>query len=203
MQLIGRYQSPFVRRVAIWLNFQGRPFEHVALQPRGPDLKELEKANPLGRVPALKLDDGTVLIETFAIIDYLEETAPAGKTLLPASGPERIKRQQGVALSHSLAEKAIAMTSEKSRRPPELHWGEAIARLEAQMTIALDLLEAHTAETGYGSASGKPDGAVIAAVCAFDFIAKHFSHLTSGRYPRLVALSARANALPEFASTVT
>jgi glutathione S-transferase len=36
MILYGRFLSPFVRRVAVWMNLQGRAFEHAPVPPRGP-----------------------------------------------------------------------------------------------------------------------------------------------------------------------
>ena len=74
MKLIGNYLSPFVRRVGVSLNALGMPFEHQPLRPsEQPD--ELRKYNPLARIPALVLDDGEVLIESYAILDALDEMA--------------------------------------------------------------------------------------------------------------------------------
>lgn len=45
--------------------------------------------NPSGQLPCLELDDGTVLAEITAICEYLDETGPAGKTLIGSSAQER------------------------------------------------------------------------------------------------------------------
>src|SRR5262249_10303356 len=124
MILYGRYFSPFTRRIGAWLILQGRTFEHVPLPPRGPGSEALAEVNPMLRLPALRLDDGTVLMESFAIIDWLEESAAADRRLLPGGGEERRRRLQGVALGHALAEKAVALSAERVRRPKELHWAE-------------------------------------------------------------------------------
>jgi glutathione S-transferase len=183
------------------MQLQGRPYQHEPIPARGPGSEALAEINPMMRVPALKLDDGTVLIETSAIVDWLEETAPPGKRLLPASGPERMRRLQGVALANTLAEKAVALSGEKVRRPANLHWAEEITRFEAQMAKALEIGDAHTPEAGFSGPDGQPDGAAVAMVTAFDFAAKVFPDLVAERYPRLTALSQRANALPAFGST--
>jgi glutathione S-transferase len=198
MILHGRYLSPFVRRVAIWMNLQGRSFEHRPLQVVGDDLAALKLVNPMGRVPALKLDDGTVLVETSAIIDFLEETAAPDCRLLPASGPQRMRALQGVALAHTIAEKGVALVWETLRRPEALHWADNIARIEGQLKTSLDLLEAHTPESGFAGGAG-PTGVTAASVAAFDFVAHALPRLVADACPRMKAMSARANALPAFA----
>src|SRR5690349_15598588 len=73
MFLIGQYDSPFVRRVAIAMRLYGIAFEHHAWSTFG-DADKIAPYNPLRRVPTLVLDDGEVLIESTAILDYLDET---------------------------------------------------------------------------------------------------------------------------------
>lgn len=200
MILYGRYLSPFVRRVAIWMNLQERAFEHRPLSVLGEDFDRLREVNPFGRVPALQLDDGTVLVETWAIVDWLEETAPADRRLLPASGQARMRALQGVACAHSVAEKAVALVYETTRRPEALHWADWIARVRDQVATGLDLLEAHTPDAGFAGGGG-PTGMTAAAVASFDFVKTAHPRLVEGRHPRLHALAERANALPAFSST--
>ena len=57
MRLIGRYDSPFVRRVGISLHLLGLPFEQLPLSVFS-DAAEVRKFSPLGRVPVLVLADG-------------------------------------------------------------------------------------------------------------------------------------------------
>lgn len=85
MILYGRTASPFVHRVAIWLDLLGRAYENVPLLVMD-DFERLKTINPFGRGPALALEDGTVLVETWAIIDLRDENAPNERRLLPASG---------------------------------------------------------------------------------------------------------------------
>ncbi len=201
MNLYGRYHSPFVRRVAIWLNLQGRAYAHQPIMVTGDDYERLKTINPMGRVPALQLDDATMLVETFAIIDHLELTAPAEARLLPIDPEQRLGVMQVVACANTLAEKAVALVYETTRRPPELHWAEWIARVEGQVTSALDLLEAHSPTEGFAGGDA-PNGADVAAVASFDFVGMACPHLSEGKYRRLAALSARANELDAFSSTL-
>ena len=66
MILIGQYDSPFVRRVAVTLRLYGVPYEHRPWSVWG-NADDIARVNPLRRVPTLLLDDGNALVETFAI----------------------------------------------------------------------------------------------------------------------------------------
>ena len=88
MFLIGQYDSPFVRRVAIALRLYGLPFEHRPWSTFG-DADKIAPYNPLRRVPTLVLDNGEALIESTAILDYLDELVGPDKAMIAARGAER------------------------------------------------------------------------------------------------------------------
>ncbi len=88
MILIGRYRSPFTRRVAITLRLYGLSYEHRPITAWA-NLADIQAFNPVGRVPALVLDDAEVLYESAAILDYLDELVGPDRALTPASGPAR------------------------------------------------------------------------------------------------------------------
>jgi glutathione S-transferase len=78
MKLYDGGKAPNPRRVQIFLKEKGIEIEKVqldinALEPR---TEEFAKLNPTKTVPALELDDGTVISETIAICRYFEETHP-------------------------------------------------------------------------------------------------------------------------------
>ena len=56
------------------------------MMPFGPDKAELAKFNPIARVPALQLADGEMLIDSAAILDYLDGLAGPERALTPAAG---------------------------------------------------------------------------------------------------------------------
>lgn len=202
MILYGRNLSPFVRRVAIWAQLQGRALERRKLPPMGDSWDEIRKRNPVGRVPVLVLDDGTELIETFAIVDWLEETAPEGRRLLPDAGPDRLETLQRLALASSLAEKTVAMVYEKNRRPEEFQWPAWQERLTTQVRGGLASLEAGTRTDGLYHGGSGPDGADIAAVIAYQMLEATNPWLIEPAAPKLAALAERAMALPAFAETL-
>ena len=200
MILFGGRLSPFVRRVAVSLALQGRPFERRIVNVLQADFGGITEANPLGRVPVLRLDDGMDLIETSAIIDYLDQTARPEARLFPADGPARIGHLQTAGYANGVAEKGVALVYEAIRRPAEFRWPQWQARLSQQIGAGLDQLEI-LAATAEWPANDHPKGAIIAMVCAYDFIATAHPALTQQSRPVLAALSAKANALPAFADT--
>jgi maleylpyruvate isomerase len=94
VKLYGYFRSSAAYRVRIALNLKGLAFEtsSIHLQKEGgQNLKpEYRAVNPQMRVPALALDDGDVLIQSLAIIEYLEETHPQ-PPLLPSDALGRAK----------------------------------------------------------------------------------------------------------------
>ena len=196
MILYGRYLSPYVRRVALWLHLQGRSFEHRSIQVSGADFERLRLYNPLGRVPALALDDGEILIETGSIIDWLEDSAP-DRRLLPVAGPERRRAMRIIGFANGLAEKAVALVYDRQRRPVQYHWPDWQERLEVQITAALDWLDAHMPDEGF-IGGDEPMGVDAAVIASFDF--GWHMHPQLIRHPRLEALSGRADSLQIFAA---
>ena len=87
--LIGVNRSPYTRRVAITLAAYGVPYEQRAISGFG-NREEVRKHNPLGRIPALVLDDRRTLVQSMAIMEYFEETQPA-PPLLPADAAGRAR----------------------------------------------------------------------------------------------------------------
>ena len=116
MKLLGGYGSPFTRRVAITLHLYELPYEHV------PDVRGngvIEEFNPLGRIPALILDDGKTLIDSAAILDYLDHRVGPRRCLTPLDGEERAHMVSLLALAVGSTEKGVAMLYEIERRPIE------------------------------------------------------------------------------------
>ena len=91
MLLIGMFDSPFVRRVAVSMQLLDIGFEH-ANWSIGRDFERIRQHSALGRVPTLVLDDGEVLSESAAILDYLDDRVGPGRALLPSGGAARRRR---------------------------------------------------------------------------------------------------------------
>ena len=77
MVLIGMLDSPYVRRVAVSLRLMGVPHEHRQLSVfRTWD--DFHAVNPVVKAPSFVCDDGTVLMDSTLILDYLEERVVPG-----------------------------------------------------------------------------------------------------------------------------
>jgi glutathione S-transferase len=201
MFLIGQYDSPFVRRVAIALRLYGLPFEHRPWSTFGEGDK-IAPYNPLRRVPALVLDDGEALIESTAITDYLDELVGPEKAMIADSGPERRHGLKICALATGLGDKAVSLLYERVLRKDQSKiWVE---RCEAQIGGVLDVLEKERAAIAtpywFGTRIGHAD---IAVACVLRFTGEaHPALFGRARYPALKAHAARCEALPPFQEIV-
>jgi glutathione S-transferase len=201
MIVIGQYDSPFVRRVAIALRLYGLPFEHRPWSTFG-DAEKLAAFNPLRRVPTLLLDGGEVLIESGAILDYLDELVGPEKAMIAASGPARRHALKICALGSGLGDKAVSLIYERVLRKEQLKlWVE---RCQAQIGGVLDVLEkeraAVTTPFWFGKSIGHAD---IMVACALRFTGEaHPALLSAARHPALTAHAEACEALPAFQEIV-
>src|SRR6266566_8497622 len=107
MFLIGPYDSPFVRRTAIALRLYGIAFKHRPWSTVGAADK-IAPYNPLRRVPTLVLDDGEALIESTAILDFLDELVGSDRAMIAERGPVRRHHLRICAMGSGLADKAVS-----------------------------------------------------------------------------------------------
>ena len=140
MILIGMFDSPYVRRVAVSLRLLGFTFEHRNWSV-GQDFERIREYNPLGRVPTMVLDDGDVLAESATILDWLDETVGPERALLPVRGAERRRALQIMAIATGAADKGVAQLYEGAFRPPEKRHAPWVDRCRTQMLAALGELE--------------------------------------------------------------
>ena len=197
MFLIGQYDSPFVRRVAIAMRLYGIAFEHKPWSTFG-DADKIAPYNPLRRVPTLVLDDGEALIESAMILDCLDDRVAPDKAMIARSGDARRRHLRICALAMGLGDKAVSLLYERVlRKDKQLDlW---IDRCSAQIAGVLELLEKERAavKTPYwpGERIGHAD---IAVACVLRFVGEAHPALFDTRYPALKAHSERCEALPPF-----
>ncbi len=201
MILIGMFDSPFVRRVAVSMNLLGMAFEHRNWSI-GRDFDLIRGFNPLGRVPTLVLADGEALIESNAILDFLDETVGPGRALLPRSGLERREALRIMAIAAGAAEKGVAQVYEKVFRPPEKRHRPWTDRCSTQMHGALTELDRLSRRrAGEWLIGDRLTQADITSACAYTFLVDAVNiDGAESTYPGLAAIAARCEALPEFQS---
>ena len=152
-------------------------------------------------MPTLVLDDGEALIESTAILDYLDELVGPDKAMIAAQRPARRRQLRICALATGLGDKAVSLVYERVLRKEQLKlWVE---RCEAQIGGVLRCWRrsARAVATPYwfGERIGHAD---IAVACALRFTGEAHPALFDARYPALTAHAARCEALPPFQEIV-
>jgi glutathione S-transferase len=195
MRLFHSATSPFVRKVMV--------VAHETQQAAGIDLvpvtaptlptqehPDLAQHNPLAKIPALVLDDGTTLFDSRVICEYLDKEG-----LLLPKGPDRFRVLTVQALADGAIDAGILMRFEQTLRPEPQRWNEWLRGQERKVLGALDALE----KTTFGDAL---DLGQIAVVCAIEWLEfrKPIADLRSGR-PKLFAWFDRMKSRPSFAAT--
>jgi glutathione S-transferase len=196
MILVGQHDSPYVRRVAVSLRLLGFDYEHDTRSVFG-DFDAMRKLNPLGRIPSLVLDDGEVLIDSGAILDWLDQSVGPERALVPPAGSGRRRALRLIALATGAIDKVGAAAYERMIRPSELRWPEWILRCRTQGEGAIAAL------AGERWPERDPiDQAAITTACMVRYVQMADPELVApGRHPALDALSARCEARPEFRAT--
>lgn len=199
MILVGRYRSPFTRRVAIALRLLGIAYEH---QPHTTwrNLQQVRAVNPVGRVPALILPTGESLFDSSAILDHIDQRVGPDKALIPALEPERRQVLRIVACALGALEKVVAALYEVTMHPPEKVHRPWLEHNESQALSGLGWL-AELAPAPW-LAGARLTQADITTVVTYDFTRLvNPGLIPDGRFPRLDELARRCNTMPAFMDT--
>jgi glutathione S-transferase len=124
MKLAFTPASPFARKVriaAIELGLIDRiEFFPASVVPGIPN-DEYAKINPQKKLPALITDDGDIIIDSYVIVEYLDELAGGGK-LIPASGRARWQVKSDHSLLQATLDSMLLCRYERMVRPQGLQW---------------------------------------------------------------------------------
>lgn len=199
MQLVGQYDSPYVRRVAISLTLLGLPFTRNPISVFA-DEAEMRRINPLVRIPSLILEDGEVLVDSAAILDHIDETVSPERALLPPRGAERRQALRIVALATGAIDKAGAIVYERMLRPADKVYPPWVERCQGQLAGALEALDALPQSPWLtGERLAQPD--ITVAVMLGHLRLRVPDALPTGRYLSLDHLSGVCETLPAFIAT--
>ncbi|HEY5801828.1 MAG TPA: glutathione S-transferase family protein [Burkholderiaceae bacterium] len=200
-QLVGLWDSPFVRRAVITMRLYGMDFEPVKISVyRHAD--QLHAINPQLTVPALVLDSGDVLIDSDSIIDHLDEVYGRERALTPAFGAERRAVLNVIAQASVACDKVGQLYRELEWRPEAVRYAPAIDRFRNQIADTYALLEDRLQGDWYvGKRMTQADVAVAVMVRFVAYYGDKLACLPAGSYPRLQALSQRCEAMPAFIAT--
>ena len=135
MKLLGTDTSPYVRKVRLVLLEKNIAHNYFVDAPREPG-SQVALANPLGRIPALILDDETCVFDSPVIAEYVD-TLNDSPILIPrkdALARMRVKRWE--ALADGIMDSAVAVRNEMIR-PTEKQEAQNISRHNLAITRAL------------------------------------------------------------------
>ncbi|MCE4057651.1 glutathione S-transferase N-terminal domain-containing protein [Pseudomonas sp. Au-Pse12] len=168
MTLFHNPASPYVRKVMVLLHETGQ-LNRVALQasqlsPVSPDAT-LNQDNPLGKIPALRLDNGQVLYDSRVILDYLDQQH-VGNPLIPRDGSARWRRLTLAALADGIMDAAVLVRYELALRAPEKHWEQWLDGQRDKIRRALAVLEAEA----IAELACHFDIAAISVACALGYL---------------------------------
>ncbi|MGI9385024.1 MAG: glutathione S-transferase family protein [Methyloligellaceae bacterium] len=188
--------SPFGRKTkmaAKILDLMDR-IEIVRADLNDPD-DSIRQENPLGKIPALVLDDGTCLYDSRVICEYLDGRAGGGR-LFPG-GEARTPAIRLQALADGLIDAAILQVYEGRYRPEDKHHQPWLDRQSEKVERALAALEADPP-----AFDGTPHIGHVALACALGYLDFRFAGKWRDGHPNLVAwLDAFAAAVPAYAET--
>ena len=202
MVLVGMLDSPYVRRVAVSMKLMGLPFEHQAVSVFR-HMDRFRAINPVIKAPTFVCDDGTVLMDSTLILDYLEHSVAAGNALMPPGGEPRKEALRIIGLAMAACEKCVTLVYEQNQRPEDKRHAPWIDRVSAQAHAAFAELEPAAARAALWLQGERLTAADVALACTWRFsrFYEREVKVPADKYPAIAAHSRRAEALPEFAST--
>ncbi len=114
MKLIGSTTSPYVRKARLVLLEKDIPHTFLIDPPSDPN-SQVARFNPLGRIPALILDDGTCVFDSPVIAEYAD-TLNDTPILIPRNEPmARMRVKRWEALADGIMDSAIVVRNERTR----------------------------------------------------------------------------------------
>ncbi|MEZ5798897.1 MAG: glutathione S-transferase [Paracoccaceae bacterium] len=198
MKLFHSATSPVVRKVMVLIHETGlRGVELVpaAGTPVAPDTMPLDH-NPLGKIPALILDDGRAIYDSRVICRYLDDQANAG--LYPDDDTlwDTLTLE---ATADGMLEAAVLMVYESRLRPDDMRFTPWVEGQWAKIARALDAVE----RNWKGHLAGPMDMGQIALACALGYLDfRHPARNWRANHPGLAAWEAAFAARPAMRRTV-
>jgi glutathione S-transferase len=135
MKLLGTHTSPYVRKARLVLLEKNIRHDYVVDPPREPG-SQVARVNPLGRIPALILDDETCVFDSPVIAEYAD-TLNDNPILIPRNDAKaRMRVRRWEALADGIADSAVVVRNEVIR-PAEKQDADSINRHNNAITRAL------------------------------------------------------------------
>jgi len=203
MKLLGSLTSPYVRKVRVVLAEKKLEYRPETLDVWG-DRATIASVNPLGKVPCLVLDDGSVLVDSRVIVEYLDTLSPVGR-LIPSLGRERAEVRSWEAMADGVLDAAVLARMEYAfaGRSAEQRSPAWVERQLGKVWAGLEAMGNGLGQKTYFAGTGVHISlADIAVGCALAWLRFRFPELDwAARHPNLAQLLERLEARPSFAAT--
>jgi glutathione S-transferase len=189
--------SPFGRKVRIAISLLGLADK---IEVRETDLNDpadsIRVQNPLGKVPALIVDDGTVYYDSRVILEYLDHLAGGGR-IIPREAVARFAALRLQALCDGICDASLLQIYEDRYRPADKRVQSWLDRQAEKVARGLAALEAAPPKL-----DPVPDVGQIALACALGYRDLRFGGSWRKDHPRLLAWHDKfAAQVPAFAQT--
>ncbi|EZI27065.1 MULTISPECIES: glutathione S-transferase [Pseudomonas] len=200
MTLFHNPASPFVRKVRVLLIETGQQ-DRVALlasmpSPVAPDA-QLVQGNPVGKIPALRLADGSVVHDSRVILDYLDHQH-VGNPLIPRDGSARWRRLTLASMADGIMDAAVLVRYESALRPVEKHWAPWLDEQRNKIRRTLAELE----QDAIAELASHFDVASISVACALGYLDfRHPDMHWRADNPKLAAWYAEVGQRPSMLET--
>lgn len=198
MKLTASPGSPFVRKVRIAAAVKGlaSAIEGVTGDMDPATNAKIRAANPLGKIPTLLLDDGTVVYDSHVICEYLDSLKPEPK-IFPVEMAARVRTLTLAALADGILEAAVLVLYERRFRPEDKWVPEWVDKQQGKVDAGLDWLEVNIPAMG-----ATPDYGHITLACALGFLDNRQGDGWRAKRPKLAAwLGEFASRVPSWAQT--
>ena len=199
MKLIIAKPSPYARKARVALIEKAIEFETIVENPWLPDTG-IADVNPLGKIPALVLDDGRVIHDSKVIIEYLE-TLNALPALIPSSPELRIAHKQIEVIADGISD-AVVLIKLEGTRPTAMQSSDWVRRQRKKIEASVSELSRLLSEQEWFTPAGFALGDVTTG-CALGFLDFRYPEFDwRPSAPNLERLFARLSARPSFAQTI-
>jgi glutathione S-transferase len=184
MKLVGSLTSPFVRKVRIVLSEKRIVYDFDVDIP-WESTTHVAEYNPLGKVPVLVMDDGTILYDSRVIVDYLDSANPVSR-LMPEFNRERSMVKRWEALADGICDAASTIFLER-KRPDALQSAEWIARQQKKVMLGLEVAARDLGDKKWceGNVYTLAD---IALGCTLGYLSFRFPEIKWRMFPNLAGL---------------
>jgi glutathione S-transferase len=139
MKLLASLASPYTRKVRVVLAEKRIACEMVLVDVNSPD-SPVPEVNPLGKIPALVLEDGAALFDSRVIVEYLDGLAP-GARLIPEDARDRVAVRRWEALADGVLDAGLLVRYE-SLRPEGERSADWTAKQLGKIRRGLDAMQA-------------------------------------------------------------